>query len=73
MDDAAAYARWRGARLASEAEFQCAAFGAGDAARWHPWGSAGPSPEHAAAGGFDDHRLPVFSGVNHDFVAGVNF
>lgn len=45
--EAAAYARWRGARLMSEAEFQRAAFGSpsGDERR-HPWGDAEPAAAH---------------------------
>jgi len=44
--EAAAYAKWRGARLASEAEFQRAAYGSPRGERLHPWGSDTPSPQH---------------------------
>jgi ergothioneine biosynthesis protein EgtB len=44
--EAAAYARWRGAGLATEAEFQRAAYGSPQGERPHPWGSDAPTPRH---------------------------
>jgi iron(II)-dependent oxidoreductase len=45
--DAVAYAKWRGSRLMSEAEFHRAAYGEpGGGERQHPWGNEGPAPSH---------------------------
>jgi ergothioneine biosynthesis protein EgtB len=49
--EARAYARWRGRRLATEAEYHRAAYGTpGGAARAHPWGDAPPAAEHGNFG-----------------------
>ncbi len=54
-EQARAYAKWRGWRLMSEAEYHRAAFGTPDGIeRAYPWGDEAPNPIH---GNFDFERF----------------
>ena len=73
LAEARAFARWRGARLASEAELRRAAFTTPSGGeRAHPWGDEPPGEHHGAFAFHPQSPLPVGSRPGGDSAWGVS-